>query len=136
MPENSSTLIGNAPRFDPRTAVRGSVAGAPVAPDGSNTLSGHAGNGPRTPTMDKQHRFDKMARVTATYCDLIEHLDVSDCAACLRTMAILLPELHAAVAALPAVSAPPLLPDNPDIDARFELFSRLRQALGLRLLCI
>lgn len=82
--------------------------------------------------MDQHEpRFSEMAAAARAYCDLIEDLDVSDCAACLRRMARLLPRLHAAVSALPSsLPEPDTFTGAPDLEARFEMFSRMRKALG------
>ena len=75
--------------------------------------------------------FTEMAEIARSYCNLVEHLDEHD-HTWLQQVASLLPRLHAAVAAL---GFPEEIPEHalmPDLDARFELFSRLRMMLGDR----
>ncbi len=73
---------------------------------------------------------DRMIRLAEEYCDLIEHLDPKDCAVCLGRMARLLPQLHAAIVHIPLPSPAAVELATPDFETRFELFSRLRQAIG------
>lgn len=74
--------------------------------------------------------FTEMAELARSYCDLVEHLNEND-PKWLRKMAILLPRLHAAVAGL-GFTEETEHSLMPDLDARFELFSRLRRLLGER----
>ncbi len=76
-------------------------------------------------------KFTEMAEIARSYCSLVEHLDEYD-STWLQRVASLLPRLHAAVADLgfpEDISEQSLMPD---LDARFELFSRLRRMLGDR----
>lgn len=68
--------------------------------------------------------------VARRYCELIESAG-PDNASWLRRVAQLLPRLHAAMASVAAVAI--ARHDHPvDLDARFDLFSRLRQLLAER----
>lgn len=72
----------------------------------------------------------KMTEVARDYCNLIERADITD-SKWLEDMASILPQLHAAVAALGKADEV----DHsmkPDLDARFELFAELREVLGSR----
>jgi len=72
-----------------------------------------------------------MADVAASYCNLIERVDVND-EGWLAELANILPRLHAAVAALGTDEHCPDHSMMPDLDARFELFAELRALLGNR----
>ncbi len=76
-------------------------------------------------------QFQEMTEVARAYCELIEGAQEYD-TGWLRELELLLPRLHAAVAALgsPDLSRTPPLPA--DLDARFELFMQLRRLLGRR----
>jgi hypothetical protein len=75
--------------------------------------------------------FNHMLTVAREYCSLIESArDAGD--GWLRELAELLPRLHAAVAALGPASEPNGEPMRADLDARFDLFTRLRRLLGDR----
>ncbi len=76
-------------------------------------------------------KFTEMAEIARSYCYLVEHLDEHD-ATWLQRVASLLPRLHAAVAALSCNDDIAEHAMTPDLDARFELFSRLRKILGER----
>lgn len=82
--------------------------------------------------MDSQvATFSEMVAAAEAYCALIERVDPAsgewfDCL--FRS----LPRLHAAVTALRDGVDGQWLPTHTDIDARFELFSRLRQSFGER----
>lgn len=74
------------------------------------------------------HELENLAR---NYCELVDCLEEGN-SAWLQQIASLLPRLHAAIAALN-------LPEpvnghylSPDLDARFELYSQLRELLGER----
>lgn len=70
-----------------------------------------------------------MAHVAKEYCELIEHLDQHR-DVWLARLIELLPRLHAAVVGLGQPSEDAGRTVTPDLDARFELFSRVRQVLG------
>jgi hypothetical protein len=76
-------------------------------------------------------RLTEMVNVTRQYCALIDGVDhaANDW---LEELFRLLPRLHAAVTGLAASGLDDHLPGKPDLDARFELYSRLRSALGDR----
>jgi len=76
-------------------------------------------------------RLGRMAQVAADYCGLIEQADVAD-PGWLGKMAVMLPKLHAAVAALEPEKGDINHSLSPDLDARFELFAHLRDTLGNR----
>jgi hypothetical protein len=73
-----------------------------------------------------------MVAAAREYCELIEHLDMQDCDTCLCRMARLLPRLHAAVTALPRTNGDAVYAGVQTLDSRFDLFSRIRAALGER----
>ena len=73
----------------------------------------------------------RMLEVAREYCTLIESAESAD-ERWLRELAELLPRLHAAVAALGSTSPSNGEPMRVDLDARFDLFSRLRRLLGDR----
>ncbi len=73
--------------------------------------------------------FDEMAEVAKRYCELIETMFEPD-TKWLEEMAMLLPRLHAAVATLAIADNSHGYSLLPDLDARFELFARLRRLLG------
>lgn len=79
---------------------------------------------------DWDTRMNELCRIAKDYCELIESAESHDIG-WLRRLSSLLPQLHAAVTAL---GAPPRNANyfNPDLDARFELFARLRGLLGHR----
>ena len=72
-----------------------------------------------------------LERAAREYCRLIEYADC-DADVWLRSLALLLPRIHAAVESLRVwePGEPPL--PSQDLEARFELFSRLRHCLGER----
>jgi len=70
------------------------------------------------------------ANAAGNYCKLIENIDPMDCRTCLATMAALLPKLNEAATGLPAVAGQTVHTGGPEFNARFELFSRIRSALG------
>jgi hypothetical protein len=72
-----------------------------------------------------------MIDLARRYCELIEHSGADD-GSWLRQVADLLPRLHAAITSLDAHSVSDGAGLNPDLDARFELFSHLRDLLGER----
>ncbi|MGD2084156.1 MAG: DUF5063 domain-containing protein [Chromatiales bacterium] len=77
------------------------------------------------------HELDEMASVARAYCELIEAADQGN-GSWLAKLADLLPRLHAAIKRLdpPADKSEHTL--VADLDARFELFSHLRELLGDR----
>lgn len=72
---------------------------------------------------------DEMIEAATVFCRLIEAVDESD-SSWLHQLAGLLPRLHVAVGALRGRDADPLCLVNSDLDARFEIYSRLRDKLG------
>lgn len=71
----------------------------------------------------------RMASLASEYCELIEASSSAD-GAWLRRIADLLPRLHAAVKSLDMRADEGEREFVPDLDARFELFSHLRDLLG------
>ena len=77
------------------------------------------------------YRLDEIEESARLFCELIESIDNAD-HSWLRQVAMVLPRLHVAVAALGVA------PDNMeqsgeiDLDDRFELFSTLHQMIGSR----
>jgi len=74
--------------------------------------------------------LQRFTEAAASYCRLIEHIDPMDCRTCLATMAALLPQLDQAAQRLPPVETTAVHTGGPEYNARFELFSRIRSALG------
>lgn len=76
-------------------------------------------------------RLDEVLTVARHYCDLIDASGL-DRPAWLQEIARILPRLHAAMTSL-HYSAPHAQHDHPvDLDARFELYSHLRELLADR----
>jgi hypothetical protein len=76
-------------------------------------------------------QIDEVLSVARRYCDLID-ASGRDRPDWLREVAIILPRIHAAMTSL-HLSAPHAEHDHPvDLDARFELFSHLRELLADR----
>ncbi len=76
-------------------------------------------------------RFSELVDAARRYCQVIDRLPARHSQFSLSPLLLLLPRLHAAVAALQDFPAPALPPDDSqDMDHRFELFSRLRTWLG------
>jgi len=73
----------------------------------------------------------RMRRIAEEYCQLIEGLEGRP-ADWLERFNTLLPRLHAAVAALVASRGDDRHYLQPNLDARFELYTRLRELLGDR----
>lgn len=73
----------------------------------------------------------EIATVARTYCEIIERCRDSD-GQWLVEVASLLPRLHAAVATLKSGNGHKRLGMMVDLDARFELYTHLRQMLGER----
>lgn len=72
----------------------------------------------------------EMIETAKAFCYLIENVDELD-SSWLHQMACLLPRLHAAVRSLKSRNPAPYCLVNPDLDARFEIYSRLRDRLGI-----
>ena len=72
----------------------------------------------------------RFTEAATSYCQLIENIDPMDCRRCLATMAALLPQLNEAARQLPTVATTAVHTGGPEFNARFELFSRIRSALG------
>lgn len=75
----------------------------------------------------------RLTEVASEYCDFIEDFDEvqsGDSTRFLATLSRLLPRLHAAVAVLGDAEADDAFADEADLDLRFELYSRLHEALG------
>lgn len=75
--------------------------------------------------------FDTMLETAREYCDLIEAAEDAN-GQWLQRLLELLPRLHAAMAALGPLANERSEPMRVDLDARFDLFTRLRQLLGER----
>lgn len=75
--------------------------------------------------------FREMVAVSRLYCGTIEAVSDDD-GSWLEQLSGVLPRLHAAVSALGTPPEDMEHPLVPDLDARFELFSRLRTLLGGR----
>ena len=78
-------------------------------------------------------RLTQMIATAREYCELIENMDTTDCAACMSAMSRLLPRLERSAEALPESSeltVEPVHTSTPDYEARFDLFSRIHTALG------
>ncbi|MEN8176276.1 MAG: DUF5063 domain-containing protein [Pseudomonadota bacterium] len=72
----------------------------------------------------------QFAQVARAYCNLIEQTaDARPPPEWLNDVAVILPQLNAAVSVL-AVDTAPAVSVAPDLDSRFELFSRLHVLLG------
>ena len=70
------------------------------------------------------------ADAAGSYCQLIENINPLDCRTCLATMADILPRLGSAAEQLPTIAPDSVHTGAMEINARFELFSRIRSALG------
>ncbi|OOZ37643.1 DUF5063 domain-containing protein [Solemya velesiana gill symbiont] len=73
--------------------------------------------------------FNEMAEIAQKYCTLIENADEKD-PQWLSKVASLLPRLHMAISVLAASAGESGNGVHPDLDARFEIFARLREVLG------
>jgi hypothetical protein len=80
---------------------------------------------------DRDGGVANMAAVAREFCGLIEHLDGLG-RDWLERIAGVLPRLHAAIVALPAIPEPPRIATTPDYEHRFELFTKLAHRLGSR----
>ena len=76
-------------------------------------------------------RKEELMQVALDYCSLIEQIDDNG-KEILPSLLELLPRLHAGIAALNVGSDGGCYINEADLDARFELFSRLRELLGDR----
>ena len=80
---------------------------------------------------DPEHiQLMELVKTARDYCRLIDHIPGSD--DWLPLLFQLLPRLHANVVALHGTDGRDLRPEQSDLDARFDLFSRLRASLGER----
>ncbi len=77
-------------------------------------------------------KLSDMARIAEAFCGLIDNYNKQDNGTWLEELYALLPRLHSAVTALNAFGTSQLPMPNVDLDERFDLYSRLRQALGER----
>jgi hypothetical protein len=73
----------------------------------------------------------ELKTLARNYCELVDRLEDSD-TNWLHQVASLLPRLHAAVASLNLPQPQDGYHQNADLDARFELFTQLRNLLGDR----
>jgi hypothetical protein len=73
--------------------------------------------------------FDTLRRVAQEYCDLIEIVG-DDQQGWLSRVASILPQLHAAIAAILALDKKGGSPAEADLELRFSLFSKLHRLLG------
>ena len=78
------------------------------------------------------HKHDELMQAALEYCSLIEQIDDNAEKQVLPLLLQLLPRLHAGIAAFTADLDADCYVNEADLDARFELFSRLRQLLGDR----
>lgn len=76
-------------------------------------------------------RHDDLFQAAREYCALIEQIDDNE-NEILPALLELLPRLHAGVASINTVDDGGCYVNEADLDARFELFTRLRQLLGER----
>ncbi|MES9937415.1 MAG: DUF5063 domain-containing protein [Sedimenticola sp.] len=73
--------------------------------------------------------FNEMAEIAQEYCELIEQAEGQDLE-WLHRVASLLPKLHMAISSCATASEQGEEGVRPDLDARFEIFARLREVLG------
>jgi len=84
-----------------------------------------------TPSRAQGHRIEELLAIARRYCDLID-ASGGDRPQWLREVALLLPRLHAVMTSL-HYDTPHAKHDHPvDLDARFELYSHLRELLAER----
>ena len=76
--------------------------------------------------------MDKMAELAENFCQLVDRFDEQQLEAWLEEMATMLPQLQQAIGALGKVENLSVYESNTDYDERFELFTRLYNALGER----
>lgn len=74
----------------------------------------------------------QMAELAENFCRLVERFEERQLEPWLQEMATMLPQLHAAVGSLAKVESLSVYESNTDYDERFELFTRLYNALGER----
>ena len=95
------------------------------------------GHGPPASIEDRkeEHRvskaFEQLRRLAADYCHIIETVDEQD-ARWLQRIFHLLPQLHAAIAVLLEEGGRDGTHQEADLDARFELYTKLHRLLGER----
>jgi hypothetical protein len=75
-------------------------------------------------------RFRGIVDVAREFCEMIELAGQADDAFWLKGMAQLMPRLHAEFASLEGEMVDGSQPPSPDLEARFELYSRLKALLG------
>jgi len=75
---------------------------------------------------------EQMATLASGYCELVESFDENSLDNWLTDVAELLPKLHRAVDGLEQAKSMGVYEHRADYDARFEMFTRLYQALGER----
>jgi hypothetical protein len=76
--------------------------------------------------------FSRMTFVAREYCELVDNLDDYSQQDWLARIAEVLPRLHEAVGQLHVADSPVARTTEPDIDARFDLFSRIYRKIGER----
>jgi hypothetical protein len=76
--------------------------------------------------------FSRMTFVAREYCELVNELENMPGEQWLARVAELLPRLDEAVLQLHVPQEGEIIPAEPDIDTRFELFSRIYQVVGER----
>jgi len=99
----------------------------------------HAESGLHSPTVSQSYRTStdmsrqvvEMIELARRYCGLID-TSGRERSSWLREISELLPRLQAAIASLDGQHADASAYLTPDLDARFELFSHLRELLGER----
>jgi hypothetical protein len=79
--------------------------------------------------MKSDTKTTEMIDLAKSFCHLIENVDELD-SSWLNQLACLLPRLHAAIRALKSNDNGPYCLVSPNLDERFEIFSRLRDRLG------
>jgi hypothetical protein len=79
--------------------------------------------------MKSDTNIAEMIDMAKAFCHLIENVDELD-SSWLHQLTCLLPRLHAAVRALKSSSPGPYCLVSPDLDERFEIYSRLHDGLG------
>lgn len=76
--------------------------------------------------------LSEIVELARHYCELIESNAAGSDSSWLSQVAELLPRLHAGISSLDGLSYGAEVSLAPDLDARFELFTRLREILGER----
>jgi hypothetical protein len=77
-----------------------------------------------------ESQLQSMAHIAQQFCNLVEEVEQAPREQWVQRMAVVLPRLHAAVAALDGTETETQLLPSTDLETRFELFSRLRALLG------